>query len=197
MTIAPPDKASAIPDRFAASPWLRVALLIAALTAMRLVYASVLDLRTDEAYYWTWSKESALSFLDHQLDNHAADFGADEALMGGNDVAFGLEGDFPFRDCRGFGTGGSGLGCIGRRRSSLLFTRSFILVPSLIFSSPGLNRLIRQPAANAQHQHRKAPGDQRAKVARPVGNPRQAQGADAVLELGVFRARHRRSRRRG
>src|SRR5207253_11346926 len=32
---------------------------------MRLVYAGVLDLRTDEAYYWTWSKESALSFLDH------------------------------------------------------------------------------------------------------------------------------------
>ena len=24
-----------------------------------------IDLRTDEAYYWTWSKESALSFLDH------------------------------------------------------------------------------------------------------------------------------------
>ena len=47
------------------SPWLAVALLIAALTAMRLVYAGVLDLRTDEAYYWTWSKESALSFLDH------------------------------------------------------------------------------------------------------------------------------------
>ena len=40
-------------------------LLVAALTAMRLVYAGVLDLRTDEAYYWTWSKESALSFLDH------------------------------------------------------------------------------------------------------------------------------------
>jgi 4-amino-4-deoxy-L-arabinose transferase-like glycosyltransferase len=40
-------------------------LLIAAMTAMRLVYAGVLDLRTDEAYYWTWSKESALSFLDH------------------------------------------------------------------------------------------------------------------------------------
>src|SRR4051812_39681286 len=32
---------------------------------MRMIYASVLDLRTDEAYYWTWSKESALSFLDH------------------------------------------------------------------------------------------------------------------------------------
>jgi 4-amino-4-deoxy-L-arabinose transferase-like glycosyltransferase len=35
------------------------------MTAMRLVYAGVLELRTDEAYYWTWSKESVLSFLDH------------------------------------------------------------------------------------------------------------------------------------
>src|SRR3989440_10228996 len=32
---------------------------------MRLVYAGVIELRTDEAYYWTWSKESVLSFLDH------------------------------------------------------------------------------------------------------------------------------------
>ena len=39
--------------------------LIAAMTAMRMVYASVIDLRTDEAYYWTWSKENVLSFLDH------------------------------------------------------------------------------------------------------------------------------------
>src|SRR3569833_2557063 len=35
------------------------------MTVMRIVYACVLDLRTDEAYYWTWSKESVLSFLDH------------------------------------------------------------------------------------------------------------------------------------
>ena len=35
------------------------------MTAMRCVFAGTLDLRTDEAYYWTWSKESALSFLDH------------------------------------------------------------------------------------------------------------------------------------
>src|SRR5256885_2990398 len=35
------------------------------MTAMRLIYAGVIELRTDEAYYWTWSKESALSFLDH------------------------------------------------------------------------------------------------------------------------------------
>jgi 4-amino-4-deoxy-L-arabinose transferase-like glycosyltransferase len=39
--------------------------LIALLTAMRMVYAGVIELRTDEAYYWTWSKESVLSFLDH------------------------------------------------------------------------------------------------------------------------------------
>jgi len=42
-----------------------VAALIAAMTALRLTYAGAIDLRTDEAYYWTWSKESALSFLDH------------------------------------------------------------------------------------------------------------------------------------
>jgi len=64
VTIAKPHH-SAKPHRPAAPPWLGVALLIAALTAMRLVYAGVLDLRTDEAYYWTWSKESVLSFLDH------------------------------------------------------------------------------------------------------------------------------------
>ena len=42
-----------------------MAALIAAMTALRLTYAGAIDLRTDEAYYWTWSKESALSFLDH------------------------------------------------------------------------------------------------------------------------------------
>ncbi|WP_315726648.1 MULTISPECIES: glycosyltransferase family 39 protein [unclassified Bradyrhizobium] len=35
------------------------------MTMVRIVYASVLDLRTDEAYYWTWSKELQLCFLDH------------------------------------------------------------------------------------------------------------------------------------
>ncbi|MEH2624625.1 4-amino-4-deoxy-L-arabinose transferase-like glycosyltransferase [Bradyrhizobium sp. AZCC 1719] len=65
MTITPPNNSQAKSDSSATPPWLAVALLIAAMTAMRLVYASVLDLRTDEAYYWTWSKESALAFLDH------------------------------------------------------------------------------------------------------------------------------------
>jgi 4-amino-4-deoxy-L-arabinose transferase-like glycosyltransferase len=46
-------------------PWLGVIALIVAMTAMRAVYASLIDLRTDEAYYWTWSKENVLSFLDH------------------------------------------------------------------------------------------------------------------------------------
>jgi hypothetical protein len=44
---------------------LAVCALIALLTVMRAVYAGVIELRTDEAYYWTWSKESVLSFLDH------------------------------------------------------------------------------------------------------------------------------------
>jgi 4-amino-4-deoxy-L-arabinose transferase-like glycosyltransferase len=44
---------------------LAVIVLIAAMTVLRAVYASLLDLRTDEAYYWTWSKENVLSFLDH------------------------------------------------------------------------------------------------------------------------------------
>src|SRR3954467_8373087 len=39
--------------------------LVALLTCMRVIYAGVVDLRTDEAYYWTWSKEQVLCFLDH------------------------------------------------------------------------------------------------------------------------------------
>ncbi|HEY2213325.1 MAG TPA: glycosyltransferase family 39 protein [Bradyrhizobium sp.] len=35
------------------------------MTALRVIYAGMIDLRTDEAYYWTWSKENVLSFLDH------------------------------------------------------------------------------------------------------------------------------------
>ncbi|MCA1413452.1 glycosyltransferase family 39 protein [Bradyrhizobium sp. NBAIM20] len=44
---------------------LMAAAIIAAMTLLRIVYASAIELRTDEAYYWTWSKEAALSFLDH------------------------------------------------------------------------------------------------------------------------------------
>jgi 4-amino-4-deoxy-L-arabinose transferase-like glycosyltransferase len=65
VTIAPSDKSSTKPDSPVFRQWLAVAALIAAMTALRIVYASSIDLRTDEAYYWTWSKESVLSFLDH------------------------------------------------------------------------------------------------------------------------------------
>lgn len=65
MTIPPPMQGSATPARIASRQWLAVAAVIAALTVLRVIYAGVIDLRTDEAYYWTWSKESALSFLDH------------------------------------------------------------------------------------------------------------------------------------
>ena len=64
MTIAL-SEVHARPDRAARRQWTGVLALIAAMTAMRVVYACVIDLRTDEAYYWTWSKEGALSFLDH------------------------------------------------------------------------------------------------------------------------------------
>lgn len=46
-------------------PLVIAALVIAAMTLLRIVYASAIELRTDEAYYWTWSKEASLSFLDH------------------------------------------------------------------------------------------------------------------------------------
>ncbi|MBV9532814.1 MAG: glycosyltransferase family 39 protein [Bradyrhizobium sp.] len=35
------------------------------MTVLRIAYAHLIDLRTDEAYYWTWSKEHVLCFLDH------------------------------------------------------------------------------------------------------------------------------------
>jgi 4-amino-4-deoxy-L-arabinose transferase-like glycosyltransferase len=65
VTIASPDRSRTKPDSSAFRQWLAVAALIAALTALRVIYASQIDLRTDEAYYWTWSKENVLSFLDH------------------------------------------------------------------------------------------------------------------------------------
>jgi 4-amino-4-deoxy-L-arabinose transferase-like glycosyltransferase len=65
VTIAASDTSDSKPDHSAFRRLLAVAALIAVLTALRLVYASMIDLRTDEAYYWTWSKESVLSFLDH------------------------------------------------------------------------------------------------------------------------------------
>jgi hypothetical protein len=65
VTIAAPDTSRARPDSFASRQWLAVAALIAAMTVLRVIYAGAIDLRTDEAYYWTWSKENVLSYLDH------------------------------------------------------------------------------------------------------------------------------------
>ncbi len=65
MTTTPPNQPYANAKTQPWRPWLGVVALIAVMTVMRIVYAGALDLRTDEAYYWTWSKESALSFLDH------------------------------------------------------------------------------------------------------------------------------------
>src|SRR5246127_5940700 len=63
--MAPPDSSRGKAQNSALQSWLGVIALIAAMTVMRAVYAGLLDLRTDEAYYWTWSKENVLSFLDH------------------------------------------------------------------------------------------------------------------------------------
>jgi 4-amino-4-deoxy-L-arabinose transferase-like glycosyltransferase len=64
VTSASPDLRSAKADHSARS-LIIATIVIAAMTVLRITYASLIDLRTDEAYYWTWSKEHALSFLDH------------------------------------------------------------------------------------------------------------------------------------
>jgi len=63
--MAPQDSFRAKAENPVTRLWLVVIALIAAMTIMRGVYAGLTDLRTDEAYYWTWSKENVLSFLDH------------------------------------------------------------------------------------------------------------------------------------
>src|ERR1700742_1764352 len=64
MTIAAPDYPAA-PTHAVRRQWTGVIALVGVMTLMRVIYACVIDLRTDEAYYWTWSKENVLSFLDH------------------------------------------------------------------------------------------------------------------------------------
>lgn len=48
------------------SRWLLILTLVVVVTftALRLITAATLDLRSDEAYYWTWTQQSPLSFLD-------------------------------------------------------------------------------------------------------------------------------------
>src|SRR5580765_3889174 len=38
---------------------------VGALTVLRGVFAASIDLRVDEAYYWSWSREHVISYLDH------------------------------------------------------------------------------------------------------------------------------------
>lgn len=65
MKTAPPDFRRTKPDDPAFRHLIIAVVLIAVMTAIRIIWASLIDLRTDEAYYWTWSKEHVLSFLDH------------------------------------------------------------------------------------------------------------------------------------
>jgi 4-amino-4-deoxy-L-arabinose transferase-like glycosyltransferase len=65
VTIAAADMARKRAENPALRQILAVIALIAAMTALRAAYAGLMDLRTDEAYYWTWSKENVISFLDH------------------------------------------------------------------------------------------------------------------------------------
>jgi len=63
--MALPDRSQGRARPFTRGQWLAIAATLLLLTAVRAIYAGSLDLRTDEAYYWTWSKENVLSFLDH------------------------------------------------------------------------------------------------------------------------------------
>ena len=65
MTMAPQDSIRGAAEKMESRLWLGVIALVAAMTVLRGAYASLTDLRMDEAYYWTWSRENALSFLDH------------------------------------------------------------------------------------------------------------------------------------
>jgi 4-amino-4-deoxy-L-arabinose transferase-like glycosyltransferase len=64
-TVTTAPDITAKPDGASRRTLVVAALVIAAMTVLRIVYASAIELRTDEAYYWTWSKEATLSFLDH------------------------------------------------------------------------------------------------------------------------------------
>jgi 4-amino-4-deoxy-L-arabinose transferase-like glycosyltransferase len=44
--------------------WACVATVVG-LTIVRGIFITTIDLRVDEAYYWTWSKEDVISYLDH------------------------------------------------------------------------------------------------------------------------------------
>jgi hypothetical protein len=39
--------------------------VVASFTVLRAICAATADLRVDEVYYWTWSRETVASYLDH------------------------------------------------------------------------------------------------------------------------------------
>src|ERR1700733_1772583 len=39
--------------------------VVASFTVLRAICAATADLRVDEVYYWTWSRENVVSYLDH------------------------------------------------------------------------------------------------------------------------------------
>jgi len=61
QSVAPKTTPSLLTSRATAL----AAVVIAVLVTLQVVYAATADLRTDEAYYWTLSKEHVLSYLDH------------------------------------------------------------------------------------------------------------------------------------
>jgi 4-amino-4-deoxy-L-arabinose transferase-like glycosyltransferase len=65
VTVVLPELARGKADHSARRLFILAVIVIAAMTALRIAYACLIDLRTDEAYYWTWSKENVLCFLDH------------------------------------------------------------------------------------------------------------------------------------
>ncbi len=65
ISMRPPSSAAGEAVRPSGRLWLVALGLVALFTAMRIFNAAWFEVRTDEAYYWTWSKETTLSFLDH------------------------------------------------------------------------------------------------------------------------------------
>lgn len=52
-------------ERLTPRAMLAAGIAIAVVVTLQVVYAAIADLRTDEAYYWTLSRENVLSYLDH------------------------------------------------------------------------------------------------------------------------------------
>ncbi|MGL4262594.1 MAG: glycosyltransferase family 39 protein, partial [Afipia sp.] len=51
-------------ERLTPRAMLAAGIVIAVVVTLQVVYAAIADLRTDEAYYWTLSRENVLSYLD-------------------------------------------------------------------------------------------------------------------------------------